>query len=194
MAKAKLCAVEGCGNPHKAKGYCFKHYARVRRHGTPNPATAKTQPGEAFAWLRAHLGHENPDDCLVWPFATNRGGYGHMRLDGEYQRPHRVMCLMAHGMPSEGKSHVAHSCANRVCVNPHHLRWASKEDNEADKVMHGTSNRGSRHGMARLSEDDVRAMRTLKGAMSYSRIAAQFGVSYFTVWEILNGKRWAWLE
>lgn len=32
---AKVCSVEGCLNPHKARGFCVAHYARWRRTGAP---------------------------------------------------------------------------------------------------------------------------------------------------------------
>lgn len=33
--KAWVCSVEGCGNPHSARGWCHTHYGRWRRHGDP---------------------------------------------------------------------------------------------------------------------------------------------------------------
>jgi len=30
----KKCAVEGCGREHEARGYCSKHYKRLRAKGT----------------------------------------------------------------------------------------------------------------------------------------------------------------
>lgn len=40
----KVCSVEGCGGQHEAKGYCSKHYLRLKRHGSinlppPDPVT-----------------------------------------------------------------------------------------------------------------------------------------------------------
>lgn len=35
MADQSLCAVEGCGNKAKARGWCKKHWARWRNHGDP---------------------------------------------------------------------------------------------------------------------------------------------------------------
>jgi hypothetical protein len=32
---ARRCAIEGCQDEHCARGWCCKHYARVRRHGDP---------------------------------------------------------------------------------------------------------------------------------------------------------------
>ncbi|MGB0925493.1 MAG: hypothetical protein ACPGTS_02185, partial [Minisyncoccia bacterium] len=31
----KKCTIEGCGNKHKAKGYCNKHYTIFKRTGSP---------------------------------------------------------------------------------------------------------------------------------------------------------------
>lgn len=36
MAKRMVCAVDGCGNPRKTKGYCNKHYQRVWKYGSPD--------------------------------------------------------------------------------------------------------------------------------------------------------------
>ena len=33
--KNRLCSAPGCQRKHKAKGYCTKHYQRVKRLGTP---------------------------------------------------------------------------------------------------------------------------------------------------------------
>uniref|UniRef100_A0AAU8B7E7 HNH endonuclease n=1 Tax=Dulem virus 39 TaxID=3145757 RepID=A0AAU8B7E7_9CAUD len=33
--KDRICSVPGCGKPHKAKGYCDKHYQRFKIYGTP---------------------------------------------------------------------------------------------------------------------------------------------------------------
>lgn len=35
MDDVRVCAVEGCPNVHKARGYCLLHYSRLRRHGDP---------------------------------------------------------------------------------------------------------------------------------------------------------------
>lgn len=32
---ARLCEIDGCGLPYKARGYCTKHYERLRQYGDP---------------------------------------------------------------------------------------------------------------------------------------------------------------
>lgn len=34
-AGRRLCSIEGCGNPHEARGWCPKHYMRWQRNGDP---------------------------------------------------------------------------------------------------------------------------------------------------------------
>jgi hypothetical protein len=37
LTRAEIgCKFEDCPNPHNAKGYCYKHYFRVKNHGNPN--------------------------------------------------------------------------------------------------------------------------------------------------------------
>lgn len=48
--------------------------------------------------------------------------------------------------------------------------------------------RGKAHGMAKLSEDQVRQIRAAVGVQS--KIADQFGISQTTVWRIRSGKGW----
>jgi len=31
----RICSIPGCGRKHKAKGWCFKHYMRMKRSGDP---------------------------------------------------------------------------------------------------------------------------------------------------------------
>lgn len=72
------------------------------------------------------------------------------------------------------------------------LRWDTRARNHADKVLHGTSNRGSRHGIAKLTEIDV--LRIASGEFSGWRvrdIASALGVGCGTIAGVMNGKTWS---
>lgn len=79
------------------------------------------------------------------------------------------------------------------CCNPNHLRWATRTENQRDRIEHGTSNRGSRHGLHKLTENDVLQIVELAGTASQAKIGKRFGVSQVTVQAVLSGKRWSWL-
>lgn len=70
------------------------------------------------------------------------------------------------------------------------LRWASRSNNQADRVLHGTDNRGERHGLSKLTNQDVKALvaRRANGESAVS-LAREFGVSARHVNQIVKGRR-----
>jgi len=64
----------------------------------------------------------------------------------------------------------------------------------ADKLIHGTHNRGERSGMHKLREEDVREIKVACNIVPRKILAKQYGVSRRTINDIHLGKRWAWLE
>ena len=184
----KVCSLKGCGKTLLAKGYCKPHYDRWRRHGDPTVCLKPmVQRGLPMRWLRDHAA-DSDDVCLAWPFARFPDGRAHMKG----ARPSRIMCELAHGPAPTPKHEAAHSCgkAHEACVHPKHLRWATKAENEADKVAHGTIAQGERLPQAKLSDADVRSIRALKGAVEQQDIARMYGVAESCVSKIINRRSW----
>jgi len=77
-----------------------------------------------------------------------------------------------------------------ACISGHHLRWATKKENEADKLLHGTILYGERNGSARLDKDSVRLIRQLAGVKKQRELAEQFGVAQTTISFVLREKTW----
>jgi hypothetical protein len=98
------------------------------------------------------------------------------------------------GEPPSPQHHAAHNCGNASCVNPYHIRWATPSENQADRVEHGTSNRGERNGQTALTEDQVREIRALDRVISDDEISMRYGVSKSSILNILHGKTWGWLD
>jgi hypothetical protein len=42
--RSRCCSVEGCDRPHRARGLCTTHYARVHVYGWPDPTTPPSPP------------------------------------------------------------------------------------------------------------------------------------------------------
>lgn len=67
-------------------------------------------------------------ECVVWTAGTDRDGYGTFYLRRKNRRAHRVAYFNAYGAIPEGYV-VNHTCQNRGCVNPTHLRLATVKEN-----------------------------------------------------------------
>lgn len=192
MAKHGLCSVQGCGKSERARGLCAAHYTRLKRHG--DPLSGRVMDGGPLRWLYDLADHKG-SACVIWPFRKRWNGYGEVSFRGKRTAASRVMCIIAHGDPESEDMHAAHSCGNGFggCVNPKHVSWKTKSENETDKVDHGTSNRGERHGMSKLTSDDILNIRSLASHMTHKEIAKAHGVTRSTVGAIITRKRWNWM-
>lgn len=188
MAIIRLCEVAGCSERHFCRGYCKRHYDRWKRHGDPLVCLKPmVEQGLPRRWLEDHAGHSG-DECLTWPFAKFPDGRAHMRAG----KPARIMCELAHGPAPSPLHEAAHSCGrgHEACVNPRHLRWATKVENSADMIGHGTLIHGAAHYAAKLTTADVANIRSLEGQMLQREIAALYGVKITCINKILRGRAW----
>lgn len=149
-----------------------------------------TRHGQPLRWLRGAVRAADTDECIEWPFGTSRG-YGQVIFRGEKRQAHAVALLLAGIDRPAPPDHLAlHSCDNRRCVNLAHLRWGSLLDNAADRWERGPGDvaRGERVGTAKLTEDEVRAIR--RAPTGPAETARRFGITPQTVWLIRTGQRW----
>src|SRR5579859_394860 len=115
-----VCSIPGCEQPHLARGWCPKHYARWFRKGTP--ARAETD-SEKF-W-----GHvDKSSECWVWTGYLDSHGYGLFRAPGLRIRSHRFAYQELVGPIPDGLE-LDHLCRNRRCVNPAHLEPVTTREN-----------------------------------------------------------------
>lgn len=184
------CSVENCKKSAKVMGFCRSHHHRFKRYGDPEGG-ASYYNGDQKRWLMAHVNFTG-EGCLMWPFYVEGNGYGHSVING-VRGAHRVMCGMAHGKPPTPEHDAAHSCNVKACVNPAHIRWATRSENMFDKIAHGTAPLGERNPAHKLTEIDVLSIRALNGVVLLREAAEQFSVSISTIHLIWKGKSWKWL-
>lgn len=189
----RTCSIDGCTSIVIARGWCVKHYTNWRRRG--DPTDSGTGPRGFTAAFIAVAVNSATDDCIEWPYHRNRSGYGQVGRKGGSRLAHRVVLEEAVGPPPFPGAEAAHTpgiCHNPGCVNPRHLRWASRADNDADKAVDGTQQRGTQRWTAKLTDDQVRRIRV--DPRQQSEIAADFGIAQSQVSNIKRRKTWAHLD
>lgn len=183
----RVCTIEGCGRPYSCRGMCISHYSRWRKTGVSGgPIWDKP---DTSSFLPTALKFEG-DNCLIWPYGRAKSGYGMVYPNGKPENAHRVVCRLAHGDPPTPEHHAAHSCGVRACVNPRHLRWATRVENFSDMIAHGTKTLGERHPQSKLNETQVKDIRASVGKVSKYALAKRYGVSHSTITDVITGKTW----
>lgn len=189
--------LSGAVSPHRPRGACNACYYRYRNQGRLGELTRTTVDTAAFL-DRLIAGEVTPDDggCILWPGAKTDKGYGHVTRGGRNILAAHLV-LEGRGFPRPSPKHdAAHAphevCGNRDCVNPDHLRWATRQENMDDRVPDGTLPVGERHGRAKLTADDVRDIRRMyaAGGVTYRDLGERFGVTESMVGRIVRGQAW----
>lgn len=127
------------------------------------------------------------DGCWIWTAFKMKNGYGLFRMPDKHYLAHRISFNLFNGA-LDAALDVMHMCDEPACVNPKHLVLGTRKDNMQDaKKKHRTAF-GERHGRAKLTESQAKAIKVASG---YQKdIAKQFGVSQVTVHEIKVGRKW----
>lgn len=136
-----------------------------------------------------------PGCCWEWQAGTDGKGYGKFRFQGKRWFAHRLAYALYVGHIPE-TLFVLHRCDNPSCVNPNHLFLGTQKENIQDAAKKGrlSERRGEKNTNARLTEEQVLAIRALKGKISQREIAALFGVARSTIDDIHSGRTWKHLE
>jgi hypothetical protein len=121
-------------------------------------------------------------------------GYKQVNLaaDGRV-RSHRVHVLVAEAFLGQRPSalhQVAHADGRRDNNFVGNLRWATPVENAADDLANGVRPMGASHPCARLTDDDVTAIRQAYAEM-IDTVSRTYGLSAAHVRSIISGKAWA---
>ena len=103
-------------------------------------------------------------------------------------KPHTLV-LTAFVAPRPEGMECCHNDGHPWNNHVSNLRWDTCKNNHADKVLHGTTNRGERCGTHKLTQAQVDAIR--KDTRLQRLIAADYGVRDSAISRIKSRKLWA---
>jgi hypothetical protein len=75
--------------------------------------------------------HKIVGDCWEWQGLLRKDGYGTVGFKRKTSLPHRLSYIVFKGPIPDGML-ILHSCDNRKCINPDHLRIGTYSDNLND--------------------------------------------------------------
>src|SRR5215813_4747451 len=175
---------------------------------------AETKPTVEYRDIQGHPGYRAGSDGSIWS-CRRRGSGRAPRLTGTWRqmtavsqttgylavllspsrRHHLVhtLVLLAFVGPRPAGMQCCHRDGDRTNNRLENLRWGTWRDNYADQIRHGTDGRGERNPRAKLTEADVRHIRSqyAAGGVTQKQLAAQHGVTQSVISHAITGRRWS---
>jgi hypothetical protein len=196
------CSFSGCSKAVHSRGLCGAHYQQRRLGKVLAPLQQQFHGLSEIDRLMTRVAKQ-PTGCWKWlgsiKSRKNRPSqewHGQWRnVAGQIELTSRAAWRLLVG-PIPTRALVLHKCDVAQCVNPDHLYLGTQADNVRDMWDRGRArpgvSRGSVHGMSKLDEVDVKAIRT--SGESGPAIARRYGISTTQVYDIRNRRSWTHIK
>lgn len=159
-----------------------------------NPAHMRPRTFDNRFWGKVEKSNDE-NGCWIWKGFLHKNGYGVINIDGKNQFVHRVSYQIAYNEEIPEDMMILHSCNNRACVNPAHLRIGTHEQNMKDMTEASRQARGCYNGNATLTEGQVLQIKEfISKGVPKKYIAMIFGTGFSTIKDIASGRTWSWLK
>jgi hypothetical protein len=138
----KICAFDPCENIRRPNSrLCGTHKSQRERGKELTAVPPKMTDAERF-WSKV----DKTGECWTWTDPLSPSGYGRINIGGRkgrYWQAHRLSYVMAFGAVADDMD-IDHQCLNRPCVNPCHLRAATRKQNNENR---SGANKNSKSGV-----------------------------------------------
>lgn len=138
-----ICSFEGCEKGKHAKGLCTGHYQQGLKGQELRPLGKRSMTHTMTDAERFAFYTRKSEGCWAWARNLMPDGYGRIRFGGTFQQVHRISYQLEVG-PIPAGAQIDHTCHNRGCINPEHLRIVTNKQNQENqgKVRASSGYRG----------------------------------------------------
>jgi hypothetical protein len=155
-------------------------------------AYAADEDGTIYTQYENGTGNLSGEWRVLKP-VPQRSGYQHVTLYrdgvGHQLGVHAVILMTFVGPCPEGEE-GCHENGKPWENHLGNLRWDTRKNNHADKIKHGTSQRGQKNGNSKLDDEDAEAMLAIyrEDGKTSEEVGAIFGVSGSLVRKMNRGR------
>lgn len=165
----------GCGERTTIASATRRHLGHLKGH------PVRYVPGHQFSSPSPEFLVEENTGCWIWQRAKDRHGYGLAHVNRKTLPAHRMIYQRLVGPIPQGLD-LDHLCRTPLCVNPEHLEPVSRAEN----LRRGTA--------TKVTMQQVKEIRSLRGQMGYKGIGARYGINPHTVSTIMTRRSWKDVE
>lgn len=164
--------------PNTMKAYEVSSMGRIRSY---------RRGGAPWHWALRILGTRSSKIIV----ASTHHGYRHVTIKfSDRIRTKKVSRLLMESFYGPSDLHVGHLNGIRNDDRIENLKWVTIKENAGHRHLHGTNQFGTKQHMAKLDDDKIRKIKTLKGSGSCRAIGEKFDVSPQTINNIWRGLSW----
>lgn len=140
----------------------------------------------------SNVDRQADNECWNWKRKSVQDGYGRTSFKGKRNAAHRIAFELHHNRSIADGAIICHSCDNRRCCNPSHLREGTHKDNSDDKMTRGRFKpmRGELNGRAKITNEIAEIIRTRYKSerITQTQLANEYGLHQCSISEIILGK------
>ena len=115
-------------------------------------------------------------------------GYPLVKMNGFQTTLHRHLYMQQTGRQLPSDIFVIHSCDNKMCINPAHMREGTAADNNRDAAEKNRTAYGENHPHAKLTEEAAKHI--ARSSATLKTLARHHGVSIQAVHAVKHGRTW----
>ncbi len=197
--RSETTKMSDCGEPRSGfyadaeSGVCYRNLDFMGYPGYRIGDDGSVWSCRNLGGLKGHVGNV-PRVGSKWrrlKTALQKTGYHTLMFgDRTTHAVHRLVLIGFTGQPPAGMV-ACHNDGDSTNNHLRNLRWGTWKSNSADRDRHGTMRRGSSNHRAIATEIAVlKIRRDYASGVKIKVIAANSGLSYGCVWDIVKRRRW----